>query len=106
MTRAITDESRAVVDVYDLDAPRRLKATFGKNLPANPAAAERLVRQRLADMGDAALGQAYLGLIQALNYKLDRLPAVVFDEGVAVVYGTTDWEKALAVYRQWREGQP
>jgi integrating conjugative element protein (TIGR03757 family) len=52
-----------------------------------------------------ALSHAYEGLVKAQQYRLDRLPAIVFDNGQAVVYGVTDLEAALSHYRQWRRAQ-
>jgi integrating conjugative element protein (TIGR03757 family) len=48
--------------------------------------------------------QAAIGLAKAVQYGVDRYPAMVFDGG-AVIYGVTDIHQALLRYRQWREGR-
>ena len=47
---------------------------------------------------------AYQGLSVAIQYQIDRYPAVLFDRGKAVVYGVTDLQQALGWYRQWQSG--
>ena len=87
---------------FDLSAPRRLEDEIGRDLPADPATAERVAKTRLAKIGsDIAMrfAEAYRGIVVAKTYALDRYPAVVFDRGAAVVYGETDVWKAVEVYR-------
>jgi integrating conjugative element protein (TIGR03757 family) len=43
------------------------------------------------------------GLAKAMQYGIDRYPAVVFD-GQAVVYGVTDLQAAIGHYQTWRAG--
>ena len=42
------------------------------------------------------------GLMRALQYGINRYPAIVFD-GQAVVYGVTDIETAARLYDHWME---
>ena len=44
------------------------------------------------------------GLVQAMQYGIDRYPAIVFD-GKAVVYGITDVRAATQRYQQWQAGE-
>lgn len=94
------------VKVYNLDAPKQLFATFSQNLPANQVAAKRALEQRIQQYGRQALQQplvaAYQGLSLSIQYQISRYPAVVFDQGRAVIYGVTDLEQALGLYRQWQ----
>jgi len=41
------------------------------------------------------------GLVQALQYGIDRYPAIVFD-GEVVVYGVTDVNAATRIHKQWQ----
>ena len=43
---------------------------------------------------------AYAGHMKAMEYQLEKAPAVVFDGGSHVVYGTTNVKRALLLYRQ------
>jgi integrating conjugative element protein (TIGR03757 family) len=96
-----------VVQVFDLDAPARLENRLSADLPAHPPQAERMARARLEAMGIEKLSEriqaAYQGLLLALDYGIDRYPAIVFDKGVGVVYGVTDLGQALKHYRRWQE---
>jgi integrating conjugative element protein (TIGR03757 family) len=47
--------------------------------------------------------RAAMGLAKAVQYGVDRYPAIVFD-GQVVVYGITDLEAALQHYRAWLTG--
>lgn len=97
-----------VVKSYNLEAPKQLFATLSQNLPANQAAAKHILEQRMQQHGRHALQQqlvsAYQGLSLAMQYQIDRYPAVLFDQGRAVIYGVTDLEQALSLYRQWQNG--
>lgn len=48
----------------------------------------------------AAMQQAAIGLTKAMQYSIDRYPAIVLDSK-AVVFGMTDLASALAYYRRW-----
>jgi len=95
---------RVRLEVYDLGAPQRLEERLGAGLPSDPAAAQRLLEQRLqaADLEVQVLA-AFGGLLQAARLGLDRLPAVVFEE-TAIVYGVTDLSEAAKQYARWRDG--
>jgi integrating conjugative element protein (TIGR03757 family) len=88
--------------VYDLAEPRRLAADLGRGLPKDPAAAAAVARARLAGAA-GSLRAAYAGPAKALQYRLAKIPAVVFDQGAAVVYGVTDVAEAVRFYQRWRE---
>ena len=96
------------VKLYNLDAPKHLIASLSQNLPVNPEAAKRTLEQRMQQYGRQALQQQlmaeYQGLSVAIQYQIDRYPAVLFDRGKAVVYGVTDLQQALGWYRQWQSG--
>jgi len=47
---------------------------------------------------------AAIGLAKAMQYGVDRYPAIVVN-GTAVVYGVTDLVDAAARYETWRRGQ-
>ncbi len=99
------------VDVYRLDTPGRIEQALSAGLPADPKLAKRIAIQRVRKAAVTQAGylkQAYEGLVKARQYRLDHLPAIVFDGGLAVIYGVTDIEVALLHYRQWRriQGDP
>jgi len=57
--------------------------------------------QQLSEEDRARIQRAAMGLAKAMQYGVDRYPAIVFD-GQAVVYGVPDMQTALAHYRAWR----
>ena len=90
--------------VYELDGIRRTEAKLSEGLQADPEQSKRVVLQRFQQMreGDRTrMQRAAMGLAKAMQYGVDRYPAIVFD-GQAVVYGVTDVQIALAHYRTWR----
>ena len=90
--------------VYELDGIRRTEAKLSEGLPADPEQSKRVVLQRFQQLreGDRTrMQRAAIGLAKAMQYGVDRYPAIVFD-GQAVVYGVTDVQTALAHYRAWR----
>ena len=91
---------------HAIDDIHQLELHLSQELPADPEVAKSLALKRIEHLGDDAMGrmqQSATGLAKALQYGIDRYPAIVFD-GVAVVYGVTDIHTALRYYQQWQEG--
>ncbi len=95
---------------YRVDGLASIMAELSSGLSHQPAQAEAIVRQRLQALDHGVLHQrieqATLGLLKAREYNLDRYPAIVFNQGEAVLYGLTDLRRAVEVYRRWREQKP
>ena len=98
-------ESGVQITVYDLGAPQRVARALGAGLPGDPVQAQTAMRAKVDAMGMDEIKRrfqaAYTGLVQALNYRIERYPAIVFDRGDAVIYGVTDLSDALRQYRNW-----
>ncbi|MGV6825524.1 MAG: TIGR03757 family integrating conjugative element protein [bacterium] len=94
--------------VYDIDGIQRIEAYLSEGLTDNPEHAKNVVLQRTQNLDDQVttkMQMAAQGLAKAMQYGVDRYPAIVFD-GQAVVYGVTDVQTALAHYQSWqREGK-
>lgn len=92
--------------VYELDGIQRIEAKLSKDLSADPKQSKRIVLQRIQQLHEddrAQMQRAAMGLEKAVQYGIDRYPAIVFD-GQVVVYGLTDLAVALQHYRAWRTG--
>lgn len=93
--------------VYNIERIAHLQQALSKDLPSDPEKAKQLVLarfQRIDTQLSHELENAANGLVQAMQYGIDRYPAIVFD-GKAVVYGITDIRTATQVYRQWQAGE-
>jgi integrating conjugative element protein (TIGR03757 family) len=97
------------VAVYDLTAGDRMAEVMSKGLTGPDNHAHQQVQQRIAAIGrkqfEAQLQHAFQAIIQSIAYELDRHPAIVFNQGEAVVYGVTDLHTALGFYQQWKARQ-
>lgn len=109
-----TDSRRQVVPendhttVYVIDRIHKLQEELSIDLPAGSASAKALALQRFQRMDRQLSGElenAANGLLKAMQYGIERYPAIVFD-GRAVVYGITDIRAATERYRQWQAGEP
>lgn len=92
---------------YELDRIHLLETRLSSDLPADPKQAEAIVQDRFQHLDHAtsdSLQQSTVGLVKAMQYGIDRIPAIVFD-GQAVVYGVTDLSTALAHYQAWQSGK-
>ena len=92
-------------ELYEIDAIKRFEAQLSRGLPSDADAARRQAIERVAQVDEGRMQRvqrAAVGLSKAVQYGIDRYPAVVFD-GEAVVYGVTDLAEALHRYRQWQE---
>lgn len=98
----------ATVTVYAVDGLEQFESTLSQNLPADAGAAKAEALRRIGELDDARMApakDAAIGLAKALQYGVDRYPAVVVN-GTAVVYGVTDLVEAVARYQAWREARP
>ena len=98
----------AGVRVIELDQPAHIEAELTAHLPADPAQAEALVRQRLLDGGadlQRRIGQAYQGVADAWGLGIVKIPAVVVDRRY-VVYGEPDVAHAVARIDAYRSARP
>ncbi|MCG7872677.1 MAG: TIGR03757 family integrating conjugative element protein [Candidatus Thiodiazotropha lotti] len=97
------------LQVYELDGIQRTEAQLTKGLTADPKQAKRVVVQRIQELDEhvtSAIQNAAVGLAKAMQYGIDRYPAIVFD-GAVVVYGLTDLIAAADHYQTWQtETQP
>ncbi|WP_308066105.1 TIGR03757 family integrating conjugative element protein [Escherichia marmotae] len=95
------------VQVVLLDGPQQLQDAFFGPLPADPEAAEAVVREHMQSpewaSAQADLAERYRLVIHAWLLGLEKYPAVVFDDR-EVVYGTTDVAQAERLRSQG--GQP
>lgn len=88
-----------------LDRPEQLLQEFFAELPANPAQAEHIAQSILHSPDwqhhkEQQLLDAYQGVTEAYQLRLEKYPAVVFD-GKYVVYGTADVALAQRKYEQF-----
>ena len=90
-----------------LDGPQQLQDAFFGLLPADPEAAEAVVREHMQSpewaSAQADLAERYRQVTHAWSLGLKKYPAVVFDAR-KVVYGTTDVAQAERLRSQG--GQP
>ncbi|WFX18779.1 TIGR03757 family integrating conjugative element protein [Escherichia coli] len=95
------------VQVVLLDGPQQLQDAFFGPLPADPEAAEAVVREHMQSpewaSAQADLAECYRLVTHAWSLGLKKYPAVVFDDR-EVVYGTTDVAQAERLRSQG--GQP
>ena len=94
------------LQVYALDGIQQFETQLSSNLPTDPDQSKQIALQRIQQLDEqtmAAVQNAAVGLAKAMQYGIDRYPAIVFD-GKAVVYGLTDLNSALDHYRTWRAG--
>lgn len=93
------------VTLLNLDSVSQVESRLSEGLPANEKHATAEFNRRVKAIGkaklEAELRSAYQAVGAAMVYRLDRYPAIIFDEQV-VVYGLTDLPQALEKYRQWR----
>ncbi|MBK9130397.1 MAG: TIGR03757 family integrating conjugative element protein [Gammaproteobacteria bacterium] len=90
--------------VYVMDRINQLQQALSEDLPSDPENAKQLVLARFQRMDaqlSSELENAAKGLAQAMQYGINRYPAIVFD-GDAVVYGVTDVTAATQIYQRWQ----
>ena len=101
-----SDLQGLAITVYEIDGIQSLERELSLDLPVEPQPSKAMALKRLQRLDAptrARMHSAATGLAKALQYGVERYPAVVFD-GEAVVYGLTDLNVALEQYRTWQTG--
>ena len=105
-----TDDRRlqgASVTVYAVDGLAAFESALSEDLPPDADAAKAEVLRRIGQLDEARMApakDAALGLARAVQYGVDRYPAIVFN-ATAVVYGVTGLVEAVQRHDAWREAQ-
>ena len=95
-----------VLHIHKLDSIKQLEDELSQGLSADRVEAKRLVLRKLQQLSKGTrsqLEQAAMSLAKAVQYGVEKYPAIVFD-GELVVYGLTDLSVALTHYRHWHAG--
>jgi integrating conjugative element protein (TIGR03757 family) len=95
------------ITVYEIDGIQSAERDLSLNLPAEPQQSKQIALQRIQNLDAQTRSRMQLaaqGLAKAMQYGVDRYPAVVFD-GEAVVYGVTDLTVTLEQYQVWQTGR-
>jgi integrating conjugative element protein (TIGR03757 family) len=88
------------VHYYNLDAAQNLIYTLNNKMHGVPENRAPQVAEKLFLQNKDNLENAYLGLLKAKQYRLEKYPAVVID-GKAIIYGVKSVEKAVTEYKKW-----
>ena len=101
----ITDWKVDRVELYEIDGIRQFEEEISRGLSVDTNTAKRQAIDHVAQLDEGQKQQVQrsaIGLSKAMQYGIDRYPAVVFNRE-SVVYGVTDLTEAIHRYRQWRE---
>ena len=91
------------LQVYHLDGIQLVEVELSTNLTADPARSKQILLQRIQDMDEktnARMQRSANGIAKAMQYGINRYPAIVFDSQ-SVIYGVTDLETAFEQYQSW-----
>ena len=101
------EEHRSIgIRIHKLDAIKGLEDTLSQGLSADADKAKRPVLERLQQLNKGTRSQlehSATALAKAVQYGVEKYPAIVFD-GELVVYGLTDLSAALTHYHLWQAG--
>jgi integrating conjugative element protein (TIGR03757 family) len=94
------------ITVYEIDGIHSVERDLSFNLPVDPQQSKRLALQRIQSLDEQSrlrMQIAATALSKAMQYGVDRFPAIVFD-GQVVAYGVTDLQVALTHYQAYMTG--
>jgi integrating conjugative element protein (TIGR03757 family) len=94
------------ITVYEIDGIQSVERDLSLNLLVEPQQSKQIALQRIQNLDEqtrSRMQTSATALAKAMQYGINRYPAIVFD-GQAVVYGVTDLQAALAHYQAWRTG--
>ena len=87
-----SNSQQLAIVVYKINAIQSIERDLSANLPVEPQQSKQVVLHRIQNLGDqtrSRMQSAAMGLAKAMQYGIDRYPAIVLDSQ-AVVYGVTD----------------
>ena len=93
-----------VITDYEIDGIQFVGRDLSLNLPVVPQPSTQIAMQRIQSLDEqtrSRMQASATALAKAMQYGINRYPAIVFD-GQAVVYGVTDLQVALAHHESWR----
>ena len=93
-----------VITVYEIDGIQSVERDLSLNLPVEPQQSKQVALRRIQNLDEqtrSSMQASATALAKAMQYGVDRFPAIVFD-GQAVVYGVIELQAALAHYQMWR----
>ena len=97
----------ATLSVYVVDGLANFETRLSQDLPTAADTAKTEALRRIGNLNEARIAMAKnaaVGLVRAMQYGVDRYPAIVFNN-TAVIYGVTDLAEAVQRYDAWREAQ-
>jgi integrating conjugative element protein (TIGR03757 family) len=97
-----------VIRIHDLSAAERLSEKY---LPKQLSAEPEVAKQQALDFFNSPQGTEYKQkIVEAhayktllMKYNVQKTPAIVFDNGKAVIYGMSDIDQGLILYRDYLE---
>ena len=95
---------KSEITVYEIDGIQSVERDLSLNLPVEPQQSKQIALQRIQNLDEqtrSRMQASATALAKAMQYGIDRYPAIVFD-GQAVVYGVTDLQVALAHHESWQ----
>jgi len=101
-----SNSRQLAIVVYKINAIQSIERDLSANLPVEPQQSKQVVLHRIQSLGEqtrSRMQSAAMGLAKAMQYGIDRYPAIVFDSQT-VVYGVTDLKVALGFHQAWRAG--
>lgn len=89
--------------IHNMDNSVRLDAQLSQGLSSDPAVAEQQARARMTGINQQAIREAWTPVVKASFYDIKKIPAIVFNDGEAVVYGITDVMTAAGFYQKHQQ---
>lgn len=107
---AVSDLPGYRINYFNLAEPEAVKTAYLPILPPNPVQAKSIMtafmQSEKGRLFQQKIREAYRGHQLMVSYQLEKIPAIVFDKGRYVVYGTTDVRQALMIYRSKVDQEP
>ncbi len=94
------------VQSLNLDALSNIAAFLLQDVPRDPEQekeAVALIQSRIDDINPNDLASVFRAQLYAKRWDIRRVPALVFNQGEAVLYGITDFEQALEIWQAREE---
>lgn len=101
MVTGIPNTSITVFDLSRKDAVKATAPQFSKNPEVVEGVAKAWLHSADGKTYIADLKAAYTGHSKMISYGVLKVPAIVFDDGKFVIYGTTDVMQAVEDYDEY-----
>ncbi len=90
------------VKVHNFDTQSNMQDELSKDLPNDEEKATAIAKERIKNIKPERWNHIWNAALMAKKYDLKKAPAIIFNNGEAVIYGITDLQIAMKHWQSYK----